>query len=87
VARWSARRRPMDNEKPPEGGPPKSQWLTGQEESYPRISLHATATIRVSGHVIPARGFFSKALSGKVRPAPREPRITHYGCSCCRWTA
>ena len=25
-----------------------------------------------------------KALSGKVRPAPHEPEITHYGCSCCR---
>jgi hypothetical protein len=34
-----------------------------------------------------APGFFAKALSGKVRPAPREPDRTHYGCSCCRWTA
>jgi hypothetical protein len=25
--------------------------------------------------------------SGKVRPAPREPGGTHYGCSCCRWSA
>jgi hypothetical protein len=33
------------------------------------------------------RGFFHKALSGKVRPAPREPDRTHYGCSCCRWSA
>jgi hypothetical protein len=32
-------------------------------------------------------GFFAKALSGKVRPAPREPEITHYGCPCCRWSA
>jgi len=27
------------------------------------------------------------ALEGKVRPAPREPETTHYGCSCCRWWA
>jgi hypothetical protein len=33
------------------------------------------------------RGFFHKAMSGKVRPAPREPETTHYGCSCCRWSA
>jgi hypothetical protein len=33
------------------------------------------------------RGFFRKALSSKVRPAPREPEITHYGCNCCRWSA
>lgn len=33
------------------------------------------------------RGFFRQALAGKVRPAPREPDRTHYGCSCCRWTA
>ena len=25
--------------------------------------------------------------AGKVRPAPREPGVTHYGCSCCRWSA
>jgi hypothetical protein len=25
--------------------------------------------------------------AGKVRPAPREPGITHYGCDCCRWSA
>jgi hypothetical protein len=22
--------------------------------------------------------------AGKVRPAPREPGVTHYGCDCCR---
>ena len=35
-------------------------------------------------------GFFAKALSGKVRPAPREPQTTHYSCrdACCRsWSA
>jgi hypothetical protein len=32
-------------------------------------------------------GFWTKAMSGKVRPAPREPEITHYGCDCCRWSA
>lgn len=35
-------------------------------------------------------GFFRKALSGKIRPAPREPEITHYSCTdrCCRsWSA
>jgi len=32
-------------------------------------------------------GFWHKAASGKVRPAPREPAVTHYGCSCCRWSA
>ena len=29
-------------------------------------------------------------LSGKVRPGPREPGVTHYGCmdACCRsWSA
>jgi hypothetical protein len=25
--------------------------------------------------------------SGKVRPGVREPDHTHYGCSCCRWSA
>lgn len=25
--------------------------------------------------------------AGKVRPAPREPGVTHYGCNCCRWFA
>jgi hypothetical protein len=25
--------------------------------------------------------------AGKVRPAPRESGTTHYGCSCCRWSA
>jgi hypothetical protein len=32
-------------------------------------------------------GFWAKAASGKVRPAPREPGVTHYGCSYCRWSA
>jgi hypothetical protein len=27
-------------------------------------------------------GFFHKALSGKVRPAPKEPAITHYEHFC-----
>ena len=31
-------------------------------------------------------GFFNRAASGKTRPAPREDG-SHYGCSCCRWTA
>jgi hypothetical protein len=25
--------------------------------------------------------------AGKVRPDPREPGVTHYGCDCCRWSA
>lgn len=32
-------------------------------------------------------GFWDRAMSGKVRPAPREPGVTHYGCDCCRWSA
>jgi hypothetical protein len=46
----------------------------------------AVAEVHVRVQVI-AGGFFRKAMSGKVRPAPREPQTTHYGCSCCRWTA
>ena len=34
----------------------------------------------------PTRIIQSK-YAGKVRPAPREPGVTHYGCSCCRWSA
>ena len=32
-------------------------------------------------------GFWRKALSGKVRPAPREPKVSHDCRSCCRWSA
>lgn len=28
-----------------------------------------------------------EAAAGKVRPRPREPERTHYGCRCCRWSA
>jgi hypothetical protein len=35
---------------------------------------------------LPTRIAESK-YAGKVRPAPREPGVTHYGCSCCRWSA
>jgi hypothetical protein len=32
-------------------------------------------------------GFWNLAAVGKVRPGAREPGRTHYGCSCCRWSA
>ena len=32
-------------------------------------------------------GFFREAMSGKVRPGVREPRVSHYMCDCCRWSA
>ena len=39
----------------------------------------------------PTPGFLAKAAAGKVRPAPREPGVTHYSCTdrCCRssWSA
>jgi hypothetical protein len=47
----------------------------------------ATSRINEEADSVDDLGFFRKALSGKVRPAPREPDRTHYGCSCCRWTA
>jgi hypothetical protein len=52
-----------------------------------RSHLNAVATIRTNGVTIPARGFFHKAMSGKTRPGVREPGVSHYMCSCCRWSA
>ena len=40
-----------------------------------------TQTIQLSTKVV------ENKYSGKVRPAPKEPGVTHYGCSCCRWYA
>jgi hypothetical protein len=40
-----------------------------------------TKTIQLSTKVV------ENKYSGKTRPAPREPGVTHYGCSCCRWSA
>jgi hypothetical protein len=50
-------------------------------------TTNQAARIDEDAHTVDDPGFFHKALSGKVRPAPREPEITHYGCSCCRWSA
>lgn len=47
---------------------------------------HQPETITQDAHVDDP-GFFRKALAGKVRPAPREAEVTHYGCDCCRWSA
>ena len=40
-----------------------------------------TKTIQLSTKVVETK------YSGKVRPGVREPDHTHYGCSCCRWSA
>ena len=32
-------------------------------------------------------GFWRLASMGKVRPVPKERGVTHYCCSCCRWSA
>ena len=47
----------------------------------PRI---ATATNQANDN---APGFWRRASMGKVRAGAREPQITHYGCSRCRWSA
>jgi hypothetical protein len=52
---------------------------------------HSTPTaIRVAKSDPPGKavsGFLAKAATGKVRPEAREPGVTHYSCSCCRWSA
>jgi hypothetical protein len=40
-----------------------------------------TKTIQLSTTIFEAK------YAGKVRPAPREPGVSHYCCSCCRWSA
>jgi len=35
----------------------------------------------------PSTKVVENKYSGKTRPAAREPGLTHYGCSCCRWSA
>jgi hypothetical protein len=67
--------RPPDKRKPPMGGGADAD---NKDNQPPKSIEH----IDDEGDGL---GFFRKALSGKVRPAPREPQTTHYGCSCCRW--
>jgi hypothetical protein len=64
-----------------------SQTTPTPRPSLAERGLVAVAAIKTSGQIIYGRGFAPRFLTGKVRPAPREPGITHYGCSCCRWTA
>jgi hypothetical protein len=35
----------------------------------------------------PSTTVVENKYSGKVRPAPREPGVTHYECPDCRWSA
>jgi hypothetical protein len=48
------------------------------------VDTEADATTKTNQ--LPIRIVEAK-YAGKVRPAPREPGVTHYGCSCCRWSA
>jgi hypothetical protein len=56
--------------KAPEGTGADATTRHRQPESYTDrgARLRAVATIRVHVQVIPARGFWTKAASGKVRP-------------------
>jgi hypothetical protein len=83
---------PPHKRKAPEGtGADATTKTNRQPESYTdrAAGLHAVATVRVAGQIVYGRGFTPRFLTGKVRPAPREPGITHYACvdDCCRWTA
>jgi hypothetical protein len=52
------------------------------------VTHHSTTvTTKIARTPKPGKGFVAKAAVGKVRPGVREPDHTHYGCSCCRWSA
>jgi hypothetical protein len=60
----------------------------GSRVTHPAPQKTATTTShKITQDADEGDGFFRKAMSGKVRPAPREPEVTHYGCDCCRWSA
>ena len=74
--------KPSDKRKPGLG-------TRADADTYTTTARHLTPTNRgpVQLALFDEPDFFRKAMSGKVRPAPREPGITHYGCDCCRWSA
>jgi hypothetical protein len=55
--------------------------------SYKRTAPEGTGTDATTKTIQPSTKVVESKYSGKVRPAPREPGVTHYGCSCCRWSA
>jgi hypothetical protein len=54
---------------------------------YKRTAPEGTGTDATTKTIQPSTKVVESKYSGKVRPAPREPGVTHYGCSCCRWSA
>ena len=51
-----------------------------------KASLGGEANAITKTNQLPTKVVETK-YSGKVRPGVREPDHTHYGCSCCRWSA
>jgi hypothetical protein len=52
-----------------------------------RTAPEGTGATAITKTIQPPTKIVQSKYAGKVRPAPREPGVTHYGCSCCRWSA